>query len=59
MNNMAALIFEGVTVQYPVYNTRSKSLRSQLVRISTGGRIEQESASVQLVTALQIGRAHV
>ena len=49
----AALIFEGVTVQYPVYNTRAKSLRSQLVRISTGGRIEQESASVQLVTALK------
>ena len=50
---MATLIFDAVTVQYPVYNTRAKSLRSQLVRLSTGGRIEQESASVQLVTALK------
>ena len=51
--SVASLVFDGVTVQYPVYNTRAKSLRSQLVRISTGGRIEQESASVQLVTALR------
>lgn len=29
------------------------SLRSQLVRISTGGRIEKEAGQVQIVTALQ------
>ena len=50
---MTALRFENVTVQYPVYNTRAKSLRSQLMRISTGGRIESESTTVQLVTALR------
>jgi ABC-type polysaccharide/polyol phosphate transport system ATPase subunit len=50
---MTALRFEDVTVQYPVYNTRAKSLRSQLMRISTGGRIERESSTVQLVTALR------
>lgn len=50
---MASLVFENVTVQYPVYNARAKSLRNHLVRLSTGGRVQQESASVQLVTALR------
>src|SRR5947209_7337020 len=49
---MARLEFEDVTVQYPVYDVRAKSLRSQLVRISTGGRIER-SSGVQIVTALR------
>lgn len=46
-------MFDKVTVQYPVYNSRNKSLRNHLVRLSTGGRVEQEAAGVQLVTALQ------
>ncbi|AEG91970.1 ABC transporter ATP-binding protein [Ramlibacter tataouinensis] len=44
--------FDNVTVQYPVYSNRSKSLRNHLVRLSTGGLVEQEAAGVQLVTAL-------
>lgn len=50
---MINLTFENVTVQYPVYNTRSLSLRNQLVRISTGGSIEKEAGHVQIVTALK------
>jgi len=50
---MAHLVFDAVTVQYPVYGVRARSLRSQLVRISTGGRIERESHGVQIVTALR------
>jgi ABC-type polysaccharide/polyol phosphate transport system ATPase subunit len=50
---MARLAFHDVTVQYPVYDVRAKSLRSQLVRISTGGRIEQKSSGVQIVTAVR------
>jgi ABC-type polysaccharide/polyol phosphate transport system ATPase subunit len=50
---MPHLEFSGVTVRYPVYNSRHMSLRNQLVRISTGGRIERESGHVQLVTALR------
>ncbi|MDP2902342.1 MAG: ABC transporter ATP-binding protein [Methylovulum sp.] len=49
---MAVLKFDNVTVQYPVYNSRSMSLRNQLVRISTGGRIEGEAGHIQIVTAL-------
>jgi lipopolysaccharide transport system ATP-binding protein len=49
----ASLAFDNVTIQYPIYNSRSMSLRNQLVRISTGGRIESEAGHVQLVTALK------
>ncbi|MDD2723472.1 MAG: ABC transporter ATP-binding protein [Methylovulum sp.] len=49
---MAILKFDKVTVQYPIYNSRSMSLRNQLVRISTGGRIESEAGHIQVVTAL-------
>ncbi len=49
----ASLQFENVTVQYPIYNSRSMSLRNHLVRISTGGRIESEAGRIQIVTALQ------
>ncbi|HEX2545904.1 MAG TPA: ABC transporter ATP-binding protein [Ramlibacter sp.] len=50
---MAYLAFDNVTVRYPVYTPRQMSLRNQLVRISTGGRIEQESTRTQIVTALR------
>ena len=49
----ALLKFDGVTVQYPIYNNRNMSLRNQLLRIGTGGRIESEAGHVQLVTALR------
>jgi ABC-type polysaccharide/polyol phosphate transport system ATPase subunit len=49
----ARLEFHDVTVQYPVYDVRAKSLRSRLVSMSTGGRIERESSGVQIVTALR------
>ncbi|KXK43343.1 ABC transporter ATP-binding protein [Nitrosomonas europaea] len=50
---MAKLEFKNVTVQYPIYNSRSMSLRNQLVRISTGGRIESEAGHISIVTALK------
>jgi ABC-type polysaccharide/polyol phosphate transport system ATPase subunit len=49
----ALLQFENVTIQYPIYNSRNMSLRNQLVRISTGGRIENDAGHIQLVTALR------
>lgn len=49
----AHLAFDNVTVRYPIYNSRSMSLRNHLVRISTGGRIEQDAGSIRLVTALK------
>ena len=49
---MALLRFEHVTVQFPIYNNRARSLRNSLVSIGTGGRIDQESRRVVTVTAL-------
>lgn len=49
----ACIKFEDVTVCYPIYNSRSMSLRNQLIRIGTGGRIESEAGRTQIVTALQ------
>ena len=52
-NTEPHLIFDHVCIQYPIYNARSMSLRNQLVRLGTGGNIEQESGSIQVVTALK------
>ncbi len=49
---MTHLQFDRVTVRYPVHNNRTKSLRNNLVRISTGGRLDSESGRIQVVTAL-------
>jgi ABC-type polysaccharide/polyol phosphate transport system ATPase subunit len=49
----AALVFDHVTVQYPIYNSRAMSLRNQLVRFGTGGRIESEAGRIHIVTALR------
>jgi ABC-type polysaccharide/polyol phosphate transport system ATPase subunit len=50
---MACIEFDRVTVQYPVYDVRAKSLRRHLVRVSTGGRVESGGPGVQLVTAVR------
>ncbi|HET9113454.1 MAG TPA: ABC transporter ATP-binding protein [Burkholderiales bacterium] len=49
---MAKILFEHVTLQYPIYNARGMSLRNQIVRIATGGRIEKEAGHTTVVTAL-------
>ncbi|MER2519193.1 MAG: ABC transporter ATP-binding protein [Bdellovibrionales bacterium] len=49
----AHLAFDNVTIRYPIYNSRSMSLRNHLVRISTGGRIEEDAGNIRLVTALK------
>ena len=49
---MAKLAFENVTVQYPIYNSRGMSLRNQILRLGTGGKIEAEAGQINLVTAL-------
>jgi ABC-type polysaccharide/polyol phosphate transport system ATPase subunit len=49
---MAHIKFKNVTVQYPLYNAHSLSLRNQLVRIGTGGRLAKESSNIVTITAL-------
>lgn len=50
---MAHLKFENVTVQYPIYNAKSMSLRNQLVRIGTGGLLSKDTTDIVTVTALK------
>lgn len=50
---MARLKFENVTIQYPIYNSRGMSLRNQILRLGTGGKIEAEAGHINLVTALK------
>jgi ABC-type polysaccharide/polyol phosphate transport system ATPase subunit len=49
---MTLLRLENVTVKYPIYNAHAKSLRNQLVRLGTGGRIAREAGQVVTVSAL-------
>jgi ABC-type polysaccharide/polyol phosphate transport system ATPase subunit len=49
---MARITLENVTVEYPIYNVRSMSLRNNLLAISTGGRLSREALGVVSVTAL-------
>ena len=49
---MAFIEFIHATVRYPIYNTRSQSLRNQLLRLGTGGRISKEAGSIVTITAL-------
>ena len=48
---MAKIKFDNVTLRYPVYNAHSMYLRNHLVRMATGGLIEN-SSNLTVVTAL-------
>ena len=48
---MAKIKFDNVTLRYPVYNAHSMCLRNHLVRMATGGLIEN-SSNLMVVTAL-------
>jgi len=50
---MAQVTFDNVTLRYPILNSHGMSLRNQLLRISTGGLIEQEAGKSVTVTALK------
>ena len=50
---MAHVTLDKVTLRYPILNSHGMSLRNQLLRISTGGLIEQEAGHSVTVTALK------
>jgi ABC-type polysaccharide/polyol phosphate transport system ATPase subunit len=49
---MAHLIFDNVTIKYPVYNGGGKSLKKTLVNVGTGGLLSRDPGEVMTVTAL-------
>lgn len=49
---MAKIEFNNVTLRYPIYGSHGMSLRSHLMRVATGGNIEQDSRTT-VITALK------
>jgi ABC-type polysaccharide/polyol phosphate transport system ATPase subunit len=49
---MARLLLENVSVDYPVYNARSQSLRNHIVAAGVGGRLARQALGAITVRAL-------
>ncbi len=49
---MAKIILDNVSLDYPIYNPRSLSLRHKLLKVATGGRITRGVDNVSVVRAL-------
>jgi ABC-type polysaccharide/polyol phosphate transport system ATPase subunit len=49
---MGKIIFENVSLDYPIYDARSTSLRNALIKISTGGIIEKSGTNSVAIKAL-------
>ena len=50
---MAFVSVEQVSLEFPIHNADSQSLRSKLVHIGTGGRLKREASNLVVVLALQ------
>lgn len=50
---MAKIEFQNVTLRYPIYDSHGMSLRNQLVRVATGGKIEKNAGNKTVITALK------
>ena len=53
MSAMVSLRVESVTVDFPVYNTSSRSLKNRLLHHGTGGRIGRDSRNRLYVRAIE------
>ncbi|WP_434777251.1 ABC transporter ATP-binding protein [Neisseria sp. Ec49-e6-T10] len=49
---MAFVKFENVSLEFPIYNAKTMSLRHNLLRITTGGRISQDSSKHIVIRSL-------
>jgi ABC-type polysaccharide/polyol phosphate transport system ATPase subunit len=49
---MAAISLDNVSLAFPVFNSRTTSLRHQLIRLGTGGLIGSDAGGHKVVTAL-------
>ncbi|MFY0736506.1 ABC transporter ATP-binding protein [Aurantimonas sp. NFXS3] len=49
---MAKISLQDVSIEYPIYNAGSLSLRHQILAVSTGGRISREDRRIVTVKAL-------
>jgi ABC-2 type transport system ATP-binding protein len=49
---MAHISYQNVSIEYPIYNAQSMSLRNQIVDLGTGGRIQKVKSNTITVKAL-------
>lgn len=49
---MAMIRFDNVVLKYPIYNAKAMSLRHQIMRISTGGKMSSDTTNIINITAL-------
>ena len=50
---MPTISLQHVTIEFPIYNARTRSLTGELFRRSVGGRVTSNRSRIVLVTALQ------
>jgi ABC-2 type transport system ATP-binding protein/lipopolysaccharide transport system ATP-binding protein len=50
---MASIVLDRVTVEFPIYNARKRSLKAELIRRAVGGRIQSDDDSRVSVVALR------
>lgn len=49
---MASMHLENVTVDFPIYNAKSRSLKNQMIRMATGGTISANPEGVVVIRGL-------
>ncbi|MFQ5514333.1 MAG: ABC transporter ATP-binding protein [Myxococcota bacterium] len=50
---MAEILVDSITVQFPIFDVNARSLRKELMRMSTGGRIQTDVDDHVVITALE------
>lgn len=56
---MASIILDKVTVEFPIYNMSARSLKSQLLNLTTGGKLGANAKSKVVVKALDNVSLHL
>ncbi len=49
---MASIDFQGVCVDFPIFNSTSRSLKKRLMRVATGGQLSEDATGVVIIRAL-------
>ena len=49
---MAIIDFQGVCIDFPIYNSSGRSLKKRLMRVATGGQVNADADGVVVVRAL-------
>lgn len=50
---MASIVFERVSVDFPIYNASARSLKKRLFQVATGGQISADSTGRVIIRALE------